>query len=592
MVDTGEPRTQPQVQTQPDSGSFPRRIAADFDVITQALDGYAFGALIGRGGVGEVVSAHDLRIGREVAIKRLLIAEPTEDEANRFLREARIQARLDHPGIPPVYELGADTRGRPYFAMKRLVGETLASLLARPDPNVPRLLRAFVEVCNAIDFAHTRGVVHRDLKPANIILGDFGDTYVLDWGLARVVGEAVANMEIADIDALGFESGPVLGTPGYMAPEQLRRGADAGRPADVYALGAILFEILTGERLHHQRTLEPQSETIASPSRRRPDRAVPPELDALCIEMLDEDPALRPTVRAALERVGAFLDGDRDVVRRRELAIELVDQARASYDNGERAEAMSAAGRALALNPESRRAAELVTKLMLEPPRIAPAELAAAIDRSDLDGTRRHARIGILAYIALASFFPFAIWAGVRKWDAVVAVFVAALAMAVAAYRISRKPRRSFAAMVGYAVGNAVLIALLERMAGPFTFVPGITCVMIMSVMAYPAFTARSAVLMAIVLAGYVVPITLEHVHALPLTWDVYDGMLISHAGAVRLEDHTSALIMLGAASVMTMLIAGLDAARMYRASRDARHQLVTQAWHLQQLLPASTRGA
>src|SRR5262249_10561202 len=160
-------------------------------------------------------------------------------------------------------------------------------------------------------------------------------------------------------------------------------------------------------------------------------------------------------------------------------------------DHGYRAEAMNAAGRALALDPESRRAAELVTKLMLEPPRTAPAELAKALAKSDSDGTRRHARIGTLAYIALASFFPFAAWAGIHKWDVVLGVLALSLVMALAAYQISRKPDRSLVDMIGYAAGNALLIALLERMAGPFTFVPGITIVMIMSVMAYPTFTAR-----------------------------------------------------------------------------------------------------
>src|SRR5690349_9276549 len=119
--------------------------------VTKSLDGYAFGEVIGQGGIGEVRAAHDLRIGRDVAIKRLRAANPAPDEVNRFLREARIQARLDHPAIPPVHELGAGPDGKPFFTMKRLAGQTLSAQLSAPEQNRPRLLRAFAEVCQAID---------------------------------------------------------------------------------------------------------------------------------------------------------------------------------------------------------------------------------------------------------------------------------------------------------------------------------------------------------------------------------------------------------------------------------------------------------
>src|SRR5688500_16350003 len=132
--------------------------------------GHQIGELIGHGGMGEVLVAQDQRIGREVAVKRIRARDPSPDLVSRFLREARIQARLDHPAIVPVYELGTDVEGRPYFTMKRLAGVTLAKRIAQDAP-VPTLLRAFVDVCLAIQLAHTRGVVHRDLKPSNIMLG-------------------------------------------------------------------------------------------------------------------------------------------------------------------------------------------------------------------------------------------------------------------------------------------------------------------------------------------------------------------------------------------------------------------------------------
>ncbi len=560
------------------------------DDVTKPLEGYLLGDVIGTGGVGEVVAAHDLRVGRDVAIKRLKTPSPTRDETTRFLREARIQARLDHPAIAPVHELGHDAQGRPYFTMKRLAGVTLAVMLSTPDPNRQRLLRAFVEVLRAIDFAHARGVVHRDLKPGNIMLGDYGDIYVLDWGVARVVGESVEGVS-DDLAGNDVESGDLLGTPGYMAPEQLKRLGDTGRPADVYALGAILFEVLAGEPLHPRGQPAIMStvnnDAVISPAKRKPDRSIPPELDALCMSMLASDPTIRPTARRIAERVEAYLDGDRDIARRRTMAVDLVWVARAALDEGRRADAMRSAGRALALDPESPGAAELVTSLVLEPPKNPPPELVDALLDSDNRGVRRHARTAIVAYLAIASFLPIAMWNGIRKWDAVLAVFVAACVMAAGAFAIMRRPQRSFAWMLAYAVGNVVLLAALTRMAGPFTFVPAITCVVIMSVMAYPIFIERSWALIAMIAVGFLIPIVLELTDVVARTWEIKDGLLISHAGALKVAG-TPTLAMLIGASLATIVIAGVHAGRIYRSGREANRQLVMQSWHLRQLLPST----
>ena len=559
------------------------------DAPTQTLDGYAFGEVIGRGGIGEVVVAHDLRIGRDVAIKRLKTPSPSPDESARFLREARIQARLDHPAIAPVHELGVDPQGRPFFTMKRLAGVTLLELLATPQPNRQRLLRTFADVCLAIEFAHSRGVVHRDLKPGNIQLGDFGEVYVLDWGLARVVGEAVAEVVTDDIDSIDVKTGDLLGTPGYMAPEQVQKGAEAGRPADIYALGSILFEILAGEPLHPRGPTAIAStlagDTGTSPAKRRADRAIAPELDAICTAMLAADPTTRPTARRIGERIQAYLDGDRDVARRKTMAVDLVWSARAALDEGRRAEAMRAASRALALDPEATDAAELLTSLLLEPPKEQPAELREALRLADSDGTRRHARMAIVAYLAIASFLPLAAWNGIRKWDVVLGVFAAAIVMAIGAWRLVQRPDRSVFQMMMYATGNVALMGMMERMAGPFTFVPALTCVITMSVMAYPMFTTRSWILIVMMTFGFLVPIVLENVGWIASTWSIHDGELVSHAGALAVGG-TPTLTMLLVASLATIAIGGIHSATIYRASRQAQHQLVTQAWHLRQLLP------
>ena len=157
---------------------------------------------IGKGGMGEVMAARDEQIGREVAIKRMRAANPSQRAIERFLREAQVQGRLEHPAIVPVHEIGRDTDGLPFFVMKKLVATSLAKLLEE-GASRQRLLRAFAEVCLCIEFAHVRGIVHRDLKPDNVMLGDFGEIYVLDWGVAKVVGE-----EDGDFGDVGSGSGP------------------------------------------------------------------------------------------------------------------------------------------------------------------------------------------------------------------------------------------------------------------------------------------------------------------------------------------------------------------------------------------------
>src|SRR5215475_9494388 len=218
----------------------------------ESTERYEIGQAIGRGGMGEVLAARDVLIGREVAIKRLR-SELPEHAMNRFVREACIQGRLDHPAIVPVHDLGIDRDGVPFFVMKKLSGTTLARIIANPDParhSRQRLLRAFVELCLAVEFVHTRGFLHRDLKPDNIVLGEFGEVYLLDWGVAKAIG-ADEPLPSETIGApLATRDGAVVGTAGYMAPEQVRAERDLDARADVYALGCVLFEILAGERLH------------------------------------------------------------------------------------------------------------------------------------------------------------------------------------------------------------------------------------------------------------------------------------------------------------------------------------------------------
>ena len=243
---------------------------------------------------------------------------------------------------------------------------------------------------------------------------------------------------------------------------------------------------------------------VTSVAKRRPDRLVPLELDAIVSAMVAMDPTIRPNARKVAERVEAYLDGDRDVARRRTMAVDLVWSARAAHNEGRTAEAMSASwSSARSRPPEYIRRGCRARQLRDPDPRRSsrradsPGRARRARARR---GIRRHARGAIFAYLALASFLPIAIWNGVLRWDIVLGVFGSAIVMAGAAWRIYRKPARTLTQMIVYAIGNALLVIAMARLAGPFTFVPALACaILIMSSMAYPPFVVRPWLLVTII---------------------------------------------------------------------------------------------
>jgi eukaryotic-like serine/threonine-protein kinase len=218
---------------------------------------------LGRGGMGAVLRGRDPDLDRDLAVKVLLPGRADILEVRRrFVEEARIGGRLQHPGVVPVHELGCDANGSPFFTMKLVQGRTLADLLrSRPDPthDLSRFLPIFEQVCQTVAYAHSRNVIHRDLKPQNIMVGAFGEVQLMDWGLAKRLGEpeGTGSGETttglpsgADVNSPAdrTQAGTILGTPAYMAPEQARGLHDqVNERADVFALGAILCQILTGD---------------------------------------------------------------------------------------------------------------------------------------------------------------------------------------------------------------------------------------------------------------------------------------------------------------------------------------------------------
>jgi serine/threonine protein kinase len=223
--------------------------------LTAGSDRYVLEREVGRGGMGRVFVARDLRLQRQVAIKVLL--DPASPRAQRFQREVLLAARLQHPGIVAVYDSGFWPTGEPYLVMRLVLGRSLARALEDSEtlPDRLALLPHLIAAADAVAYAHDQRIVHRDLKPSNVILGAFGETVVVDWGLAKDLSAAGPD-GTADTDGVpggGPAPGPgmtgagaVLGTPGYMSPEQAAGQAVDAR-ADVYALGAILAQVLTGE---------------------------------------------------------------------------------------------------------------------------------------------------------------------------------------------------------------------------------------------------------------------------------------------------------------------------------------------------------
>jgi serine/threonine-protein kinase len=266
---------------------------------------------IAGGGNGVLFACDDTVLGRRVAIKML---HPDQDnfdrERRRLLREARITSQLQHPNTVPVYELGRSDDGRLYFSMKKIEGEDLFRILVRiargdqqtkREYSLDRLLGVLVQASNALAYAHARGVIHRDVKPENILVGQFGESYLMDWGVAKVWG--MANDEIdetptADLYERLTITGKRPGTPLYMSPEQIAPNALVDERSDIFSMGVVLYELLAQREPFRGRNVEETFDNIRThnpppPSRVAQHMAVPALLDEVCLKAIEKKPGDR-----------------------------------------------------------------------------------------------------------------------------------------------------------------------------------------------------------------------------------------------------------------------------------------------------------
>lgn len=267
------------------------------------------------------------------------------------------------------------------------------------------------------------------------------------------------------------------------------------------------------------------------------------------------------------------------------MAHDLAALAHEARREGRSQDAMRIASRALALDPEAGDAGELVMNLMLQPDRQISPELRARLQRSDGEAVRQHARAAVPGYLMVAMFLPIVVWNGVRVWSVTIEAIVVALTLAVAAWDLTRRPVKSSRYMVGYAVINALLLALMTRFVGPLLVIPALVAQMVGSLVTYPALLERKWILIAIILAGFLSPTVIEAFGVLAPTWELNDTGLLTIGYAMRVHGMpTITTVLVGVVAIVVMT--ALQAARIGNASRAAHHQLVHQAYRLGQLLP------
>jgi serine/threonine protein kinase len=597
---------------------------------------YEMRAKLGEGGMGEVHLCRDRRIGREVALKVIRSEHGARvDLRKRFLREVRVQGQLEHPSVVPVYDLGRDPDRKSYFTMKRVRGQTMEQILSalrRGEPEALRqhtrfkLLTAFGTACLAVHFAHTRGVLHRDLKPGNVMLGDFGEVYVLDWGLAKVTGGTEASDADADPSSgsLGDSAprteglagltatGVLMGTPGFMAPEQIRKEFGAMGPGvDIYALGAILFEILSIEPLHGKGSPdELMTSTLkgvdVEAAIRRAERDVPPELVAIVARATALNPENRyATAREMQEALERFMNGDRDLERRRELARE---HAAAAYDAAMRAlegehtpgqsqralsemsRAMREVSRAIALDPQNGEAMRTLVRLLTEVPRALPPQAQREIDAQARAWQRTGSRAAAFAYLSFTLYAPLGYLMGVHNWPMALLPEVLWVAAAILAFYTSRHPDPKGQTGYSLILASNLAIASTGWVLGPFMLVPALAAVNALSFIVGTERSRRGPIIF-MGCCAILVPLVLEWMGVNAPSYAFEHGRLVILPRALGFPE-TPTLAFLLITSVALLVTPALLIGRFKDALTATENRLYMQTWHLRQFVPGEATAS
>lgn len=573
---------------------------------------------LGEGGMGEVHLCRDRRVGRDVAMKLVRPEHRERDEVHaRFLREARVQGQLEHPSVVPVYDLAVNEEGVGHFTMKRVKGATLDAVLralAKRDPEAlekfsrHKLLTAFTTVCNAVDYAHHRGVIHRDLKPENVMLGDFGEVYVLDWGVARVVDAPDLPAPQEDLvriyqdPARRTVAGSVVGTLGYMSPEQLRGEAVTPR-SDVYSLGAILYELLALTPMHGGASAEAlMTSTLLGEApritERAPEAEVPPELEAICARATALDPATRfADARALCAAVERFLEGDRDVERRREMARAhaqradtLAAQALTLDSETHRREAIREAGRALALDPGAPEAVNALVGLLLAPPKTLPAEVQERVSAQEWEQVTVALRSGTFAYLMWVPFVIACFFVGVRDVPRALGAIAIFLVVAALSWVGGRRPTRPAWLIPCLAVGSTVAVVNLSSFFGPLVLVPSVLVANTAAFALTPS-RGRTSALIAVACVSFIGLVAAPYFGWIPASYAFDAGVIRVLPRTVSFHPVATPLVLL-LVHATVLVVAAMLFVRLGRSLRASIERTTLLTWQLQQIIPEAARSA